>query len=92
MLEEAQLLRCRYLYFCTRKASKLSTPVDTIDQLVSCAAVLRHILELAKRQYLYFCTSKASKLSTCQYSAVGTNDDAGVQHILTPPSYLRVDI
>jgi hypothetical protein len=33
---EAELLRCQYLYFCTRKASNLSTPQDRLRQPWPC--------------------------------------------------------
>jgi hypothetical protein len=44
------------LYFCTSKASKLST-----CGLATACRTRRS----SRCQYLYFCTSKASKLSTC---------------------------
>jgi hypothetical protein len=47
----------QYVYFCTSKASKLST----CGRWHLCGAAAKSVL----RQYLYFCTSKASKLSTC---------------------------
>jgi hypothetical protein len=45
-------LRCQHLYFCSSKASKLSTARSDTQRL--------------RCQYSYFCTSKASKLSTAR--------------------------
>jgi hypothetical protein len=48
------LLRCQYLYFCTSKASKLSTE----------PLILRVLSGVECAFFFYFYTSKASKLST----------------------------
>jgi hypothetical protein len=52
--QSLQRLMRQYLYFCTSKASKLSTRGSSSSSS----------LTLSLSQYLYFCTSKASKLST----------------------------
>ena len=68
-LPVARLLR-EYLYFCTNKASKLSTgrvlrvAAEDLDAAAGHHVDLRRLL----RQYLYIFTSKASKLSTCARS------------------------
>jgi hypothetical protein len=51
----------QYLYFCTSKASKLSS---TDDMLALALAQHSAPRERMQPQYLYFCTSKASKLSS----------------------------
>jgi hypothetical protein len=48
----------QYVYFCTSKASKLSTKILGSEPI-------RKPMKL-RRQYVYFCTSKASKLSTSE--------------------------
>jgi hypothetical protein len=56
----------QYLYFCTSKASKLST-----CEVVRTGRILLEVAPFLPEQlcqYLYFCTSKASKLSTCSRS------------------------
>ena len=52
------LLTCQYLYFCTRKASKLSTwqPPSALTTGTRAQPLCVSIFT-----YLYFCTSKASK-------------------------------
>ncbi len=80
----------QYLYFCTSKASKVSTPASHSTH--TCA----HIS--AVRQYLYFCTSKASKRSTpashsthtCPTSALLSS--GGVRVTGTPDSHACVSI
>jgi hypothetical protein len=54
----AKLALRQYVYFCTSKASKLSS--CRLKTRVLCTEVAQLLL----RQYLYFCTSKASNLST----------------------------
>jgi hypothetical protein len=76
-----QLLRCEYVYFCTSKASKLSTRrrrpplqrgkknrVPGAAAPLSCPASshTRPGKQRLRCQYLYSCTSKASKVSTWQ--------------------------
>jgi hypothetical protein len=51
----------QYLYFCTSKASKLSTFVHAL----SLSLCLSDAVLACLRQNLYFRTSKASKVSTC---------------------------
>ncbi len=79
----------QYLYFCTSKASKLSTPASHSTHMPHISAV---------HQYLYFCTSKASKLSTpashsthtCPTSALLSS--GGVRVTGTPDSHACVSI
>ncbi len=59
----------QYLYFCTSKASKLSTASEQRAEAKDCFPQLR--------QYLYFYASKASKVSTASEQRAEANDRAG---------------
>ena len=60
-------LQRQNLYFCTSKASKLSTS-NLGFHFVLANMPLPLQMDGLRRQYLYFCASKASKLSTCPAS------------------------
>jgi hypothetical protein len=80
LLPEQQLLRCQYLYFCTSKASKLSTPRVRLPlSLVVSVFVLLH------QQYLYFTSEASTFVLVKQFTCVPPLPPPTPAPLMLPP-------